>query len=809
MGLIEVDLIEDLVHSSTISKGIERTMERLINELEIDSMFIIHYEEGLMLPEIVYEWDILPNRRLCPLEDYVRQIEEWYHFDDNGLFVAKATTVLSAPEKEMYQYNGYEAVVEYQMTNHGNSIGYIVIGWNRIRNLTDEEINDIHVLFKLMNEMLIREFFRETVGQNDWRLFKLASYMTGTMLYIIDEEYRLQYVNNYAKETYPNIQVGDCCYRAIRGNDTPCKDCFLKQLPENAVEEQAMVDGNMYLPYLDASFQVCATKVIMDDRQQNYVLTLRKQDELHKIKQRGIVGKNFIFSLKALYKDMIAVEIRKDIFHDLFSWEVNNSYSYSMDFVLKWLSKVHLDDKQKFVDCFDVNFLSNAYMNGEKKKEIDFRYRTHEGSYHCMNGQILFEQNTNKDIMAYILFQDVEQVRSAQIEEQRKTWESLMAARSSAELKGQILANISHDIRTPMNGIVSMVSVAKQVYKNEDRLLECLSNIDDYAAHMMHVMDSLLETVKVDPDTITIGKTPFRLDSFLNHMDVLVRESVEKKNLQFTIRSFCQYKNLLGDEIRLQQVLQYLINHAISYTPMSGSITLTAKQVASDQKRVFIRFLLDDTGKGLTEQMKESVFGFNEKSEKSIIQEEHFHLSLASHLVQLMGGQIGVKVDQKGTHLSFTLPFELQEEVQNKPERKKMTPTIGNFEGKRVLLAEDSELGQDAIRAVLEVVGFDVDTVENGKKAVIQFVSQPAFTYDAILMDVHMPFMDGREATRCIRISGKEDSGIIPIIGLMANTFEEDVKESLQAGMQAHLGKPVDVNTLYKELKKVIAEEET
>ncbi len=117
-------------------------------------------------------------------------------------------------------------------------------------------------------------------------------------------------------------------------------------------------------------------------------------------------------------------------------------------------------------------------------------------------------------------------------------------------------------------------------------------------------------------------------------------------------------------------------------------------------------------------------------------------------------------------------------------------------------------MAQDAIRAVLEVVGFKVDAAENGRKAVIQFISNPAFTYDAVLMDVHMPFMDGREATRCIRISGKEDGDTIPIIGLMTNTYDEDVEESLQAGMQAHLAKPVDVDTLYKVLKKVIPDEE-
>ena len=166
---------------------------------------------------------------------------------------------------------------------------------------------------------------------------------------------------------------------------------------------------------------------------------------------------------------------------------------------------------------------------------------------------------------------------------------------------------------------------------------------------------------------------------------------------------------------------------------------------------------------------------------------------------------IGVNVDASGTHLQFNLPFDLSEEGAKPVSKKKMQPpAAGDFTGKRILLAEDSEMSKDAIKAVLEVVGFTVDTVENGRKAVIQFVSQPAFTYDAVLMDVHMPFMDGREATKCIRISGKEDGEVIPIIGLMSDTTDKDAVESKQAGMQAHLGKPVDVQKLYKVMHKLI-----
>ncbi len=804
MGLLDADTIEDLMRSSSMSKGIEKTMERMINELELDSMYIVRYDEDLMQPEVMFDWESSEERHNVSFGDYFQTVDERAHFDESDMFVARATTVLPADEKALYTNAGYEAVVEFQMKNHGNVIGYILLGWNSIKDLSEEEERDLHVLLKLMNEVLIRQFNKEVLGESDWRISKLASKATKTMIYMVDEEHRIHYINNYAKEEYPNIKIGDVCYKALRGEDTPCKDC-----PFFRLEEEEYMDTVMYLPYLEDQFRVCSTKVKTADRGDVVFMALQKLGSMQSIDMRNMTGKKFIFALQHLYKDIIAVEIRRDTFYNMLEKKADNKHSYSMDFVLKWLSKVHLDDKQKFLECFDINFLQSAYESGVTQKEIDFRYRTHEGSYHCMNGRILFEHNTNKDVTVYILFQDVEIARSTQIEDEKQLRESLMAARSAAELKGQVLANISHEIRTPMSGIMSMSSVAKQVYNDEKRLLECLSNIDHYAEHMMQVMDSLLETVKVDQDSIAIAKQPFRLESFLNRIDIAVREKIEKKNVHFRMEVQSQFKHLLGDEIRLHQAMVALINNAISYTPISGEIRITAKQIAADNKRVYIRFMIDDTGSGLTDKMKESIFGFSHNADNGIIDEQHFDLSLASRIIQLMEGQIGVDVNGSGTHLYFTIPFDLQDVAkENKPSKRKTVKSVGDFTGRRVLIVEDSNMAQDALRAVLEVVGFEVDAAENGKKAVIQFISQPAFTYDAVLMDVHMPLMDGREATRCIRISGKEDAETVPVVGLMANTYDEDVEESLKAGMQAHLAKPVDVDTLYKVLRKLIPENE-
>lgn len=800
MNVLNADVIDNLFHSSSISKGIERTMEYMINELAIDCMYIIHYEEGLLDPRIAYEWEAGSHPRKVKLQHGLALLSESLHFEEDDMYVVENRNSLEDEARSVYEETGLETMIEFQMRKHGNIIGYILMGWDQQRELEDEEVESIHVLLKLINDQMIKQFYHEMTGGSDGGLFRLANEMTRTLLYVVDEQHKILFANDYASNQYPNIKPGDLCYKAFRGGTCTCKDCILKTGDGKSGEE------SLYLANLEAVFRISATEVETHGSHKRYLLTMQRQRDDRVAGHRRALDQRFIFALRPLFKAMIGVEIRKDIFYDLMDAHITNNGSYSLNFVLEWVSSLHMDDRQRFVECFDINYLQEAYRNGVTQKELDFRYRTAEGDFHFMNARLLFENTSNKNQVVYILFQDVDQDRSTQIEEHRQLLDSLMAARSAAELKSEVLANISHEIRTPLGGIISMASVARQVYKDEEKLLECITNIDTYVQHMMQVMDSLLETVNVDQEAIKISKQPFQLDYLFNRIDLAVREKVEKKNIQFYMESQCQYRNLIGDEIRVHQVLCTLIQNAISYIPISGELRLIAKQIASDGKTVYIRFLLQDTGNGLNDKVKKSIFGFSASPEGDYIDEAHFELSLAARVIQMMGGDIGMHVTEQGTNLYFTLPFEVRE--RGKMVKRKSSVEIQNFSGKRILLAEDNEMSRDAMRALLEVAGFVVDSVDNGRNAVIRFISKPSFYYDAVLMDVHMPYTDGREATRCIRISGKEDGETVPIIGLMTNTMEEDVQESLQAGMQAHLAKPVDVDKLYKVLGDVISKKE-
>ena len=802
MALLNADAIENLLHSSSISKGIERAMQHIENETGADRIDIVDYEEHRARLEIAYNLGSEEGCLESKLQTYVESVEDWLHFEKDDIYCIQMGMQFHSEEEEaFYKELGYQTAVEFQLTNHGNIIGYILIGWQKKCRLSEEDLQQLHVLFKLMNDQLIKEFCSEELGEGDWRLFRLSNSMTKTLIYLVDENYRIQFINEYAKEQYPNIQVGDLSYKAFRGENAEDKDSFL-----NEVADGVYLERDIYFSRFEDTFHVVAATVNVLNEKKNYLISMQKREEKDKLDRRNAVDRKFIFLLRQIYKDLIGVEIRRDVCYNLLEDDMNQRFSYSMGFVLKWLGKVHSDDKQKFMECFGLDFLQSAYQEGVRKKELRFRYLTHSGNYEYMNGIILFDQNSQKDATAYIWFQNVEQERNIQIEEINQLRESLIAARSVADLRGDILLNLSHEIRTQMGGIINMTGVARQVYKEENKLLECLSNIDEYGSHMMQVMDSVLNALKTEPDNFKIVNQIFKMESLLNRIDIAVRENAEKGNIHFRTSSRIQFKELVGDDLRIYQVLRTLLNHFIKECPIGGEISLSANQVAVDGKIVYIRFVIEMKGYILQDELKESLFDVVSASDKTFMQDAYYEISIAANIARMLGGQIGMDSNEEKSRIYMTFPLEIKEKVKiNLP--KKEIP-ITNFEGKRILFVEDDERAWDATKAILEVGGFQVDVEKNGEKAVIRFVSLPAYTYDAILMDVHMPVMDGREATRCIRISGKEDAETIPIIGLMANTYEEDIQASLDAGMQAHLAKPVEVNDLYQVLKRVILSED-
>ena len=199
MRLLDADVIENLLHSSSISKGIERTMEHIINEMAVDSMYIIHYEEGFVEPYMPYSWENGTHKKKHDFSNCMRIFDDWGHFEEGDLYVAYDRNRLSDVARKFYEKIGIQTAIEFQMHYHGNAIGYIFLGWEKQHNLEDEEVEAIHVLAKLMNDRLIKELYDDFMGDGDWRVFRIANSMTKTLIYMVDQNYRIRFSNHYAQ----------------------------------------------------------------------------------------------------------------------------------------------------------------------------------------------------------------------------------------------------------------------------------------------------------------------------------------------------------------------------------------------------------------------------------------------------------------------------------------------------------------------------------------------------------------------------------------------------------------------------------
>lgn len=389
----------------------------------------------------------------------------------------------------------------------------------------------------------------------------------------------------------------------------------------------------------------------------------------------------------------------------------------------------------------------------------------------------------------------------------------IMKARADAvsKAKTDFLSRMSHEIRTPMNAISGMTTIAKSVAGDRERVLDCLDKIEQSNRYLLGLINDVLEMSRIESGKVELNLEPVLLEQVEAQLDNMMRSPAELKglSLSFSLR-YPVYCPVYLDVLRFNQVMINIIGNAVKFTEPGGSISASARLVEKRDGMAFVRFSVKDTGIGIAPEAITRIFNsFEQGSESTSIRYggTGLGLTISGSLVKMMGGSLEVESEPgKGSDFYFTLPLKLAGEWQDlemkKPEKKTGVSRV--FSGKRVLVVEDNELNREIAVSLLEMHGFEVETAENGALAVEMFRTHPAGHYDAILMDVRMPVMDGLEATRQIRLSGKEDARRVPIVAMTANAFDEDSRQSLQSGMNGHLSKPVDVERMLEMLAAYI-----
>lgn len=397
----------------------------------------------------------------------------------------------------------------------------------------------------------------------------------------------------------------------------------------------------------------------------------------------------------------------------------------------------------------------------------------------------------------------------------------LVKAKEEAELsnraKSSFLSRMSHEMRTPLNAVIGMTTIAQNSHSQE-KMEYCLGKISEASLHLLGVINDILDMSKIEAGKFELSNTEFDFERMLKRVTDMIEFKVNEKRQHFIVHfDPAMPARIIADEQRLAQVLTNLLSNAVKFTPESGSITLSARMTGGEGNSRVFRFDVTDSGIGVTEEQKARLFAPFEQADGSVSRKfggTGLGLSISKNIVELMGGRIWIESEPgKGSNFAFEITAEpgraggsqaaFHSRQLPAAEEKNLA---GIFAGYTILLAEDVEINREIITTLLEETGVAIDCAEDGGRAVKLFTENPA-KYALILMDIHMPEMNGYEATTAIRALGGKGAQI-PIIAMTANVFKEDIDRCLASGMNDHLGKPIEIDALIKRLRRYLLGEE-
>ena len=436
----------------------------------------------------------------------------------------------------------------------------------------------------------------------------------------------------------------------------------------------------------------------------------------------------------------------------------------------------------------------------------DFR-RRFGAVYRWVSVRVLFDESLAPGEVV-LCFREVEEEKQQRLEERKLLEQSLEAARKSERAKQAFFSNMSHDMRTPLNAIQGLTELARQQLDDRDKLAGYLDKIGYSSRQLLELVNDILDMSRMEQGKVVLDNQQFNLTECISLCAEAFRPQAEAEGKTLEVSLQVKQATVLGDSFRISQIMNNLLSNAFKFTAHGDRVSVRLTQFERDEHAKY-QIVVQDTGAGMSQDFlpqlfepyaRETRFGVRQVSGTGL------GMPIVKNLVTQMSGQIQVEsAPDQGTTFTIVIPFTA---VDDPLPGREVAPEQGAFSlsGRRILLAEDNMVNMEIATEILTMNGVEVIQAWNGQEAVECFRSSAPFHFDAILMDMQMPVMDGCEAARRIRAMARPDAGRVPILAVTANAFAEDLAATSAAGMDAHISKPIDFNILCQTLEKLIGQ---
>ena len=678
----------------------------------------------------------------------------------------------------------------------------------------DMSSEDMYVLKKLFTEYV--SLYRLELNSGKYEILRLIANTNAKQ--IVGEEYRIfadydEFTRRYAETFIPETEQEE----------------FLDWHKCENLKKRIQEKGSLTYYYhsvskdgKDSYYEAYAVKgktdgenfyIFLGYRNVDGILYKEKaiQEQLQRALDEAKLSNEIIEAIAKSYQYISRIDISKNWFEEISNRAVENmNYKKSGEVTSgnrnackKFVAEEYQEAFLKFAD------ITTLPVRMKNEETIVMEYQMKDGNWHKLR---FIEKKRDKDGNLTHVLCAIRSISDVKKKEQ-ELLQQVAEARKDAALKSRFLSNMSHDIRTPINGIIGMTELADRYPDNPEIQKKCREKLVESARHLVSMVNDILDMNKLETEQFVENDIPFNLAAVLNRVNTDQQMQAGKKKIDYVVdweKSELNHMYLTGNPVYIEKLLTVITDNAVKFTEPGGNVSVWCREISEDDERAVYEFGCSDNGIGMSEEFAGHAFEmFSQENKTSRTQYEGtgLGLAIAKKITERLGGTIKIKSKKGcGTTVIMTIPFKTG--VQNLMQYTENVNTESTedipLEGLHALIAEDNELNLEIAKLMLEEKGICVECAADGKEAVAKFEESEPGYYDVIFMDIMMPYMNGWDATRKIRTLQRPDADKIPIIAMSANAFAEDIINSHISGMNWHLTKPIDADKLMMALKECI-----